>query len=80
MAEKKAMVEFTEGEPTTMNVNISGKLTTLQYENVSYGASISLDLKKGADLDVAYEQGFTFLESVLVGRVKAVREKYPTSR
>lgn len=66
---------FTEGVPSRLNVSMSYKMTTRQYENMTYQASITLDLKKGADVELATDQAFDFVSKEIGERVMATRKK-----
>lgn len=67
--------QFTEGVPSRMNVSISYKMTTKAYENMTFQSSISLDLKKGADVALASEQAYNFVAKEVIDRVNGTRAK-----
>ena len=67
--------QFTEGVPSRMNVSIAYKMTTKAYESMTFQSSISLDLKKGADVALASEQAYNFVAKEVIDRVNGTRAK-----
>lgn len=69
-------VQFEGAVPKSMNVNITVKLTTRQYESATYGSSISMDFLPGADIEKVYSQAYQFLSQVLKPKVAEIRRRY----
>lgn len=70
---------FKEGNPSLLNCSMSVKLTTRQYENISFGASLSMELRPGADLFAAEKEIQEFLGAAIRPRIQTIREKYPVT-
>lgn len=73
-------VDMTEGEATLLNASMAVKLTTMPYENISFGASISLKPKPGADLDKAFDQMWAYLNTRIKPMVSAIDRKFGKQR
>lgn len=69
-------ITFTQGKPTQMSCYIGVKLTTLQYENVSYNYGLSMDLIDDPDLVQAEKELTAAVEYMLRPKIKAIRDKY----
>lgn len=74
---QKRQFEFTQGDPSTLSCWTSVKLTTRQYENISYGLGLALTLKKDADVGIAEQELSSAVDDMLRPKIQAVRKKYP---
>lgn len=74
--ERKATVVFTQGEPESLNCQISCKLNTEQYENMSASAGMSYKLSHGADVEKAYEEAWGCVETQLLNKIDQIKEVF----
>lgn len=66
---------FTEGVPDKINVSLSYKMNTGNYENISFQSSITINLKKGADVGLAIDQAYDFVAAKISEKALEVKNK-----
>lgn len=70
-------VKFKNGKPVQVSCWIGVKMTTRQYENITYGYGMAMSLNEDADVAEAMEEVTSFVESTLRPKIVETRKKYP---